>query len=241
MSTPPDLLRIYQHQPRKYHELVSREDYQGNLLASIMDVAPLDGKRVVELGAGTGRVTCLLAPRVASITAFDASEAMLKVAEHNLSETGCRNWTLAVADHRSLPAPTAGADIAISGWSICCLAVYSGDAWEKELQAGLDEMKRVVRPGGMVIIIETLGTGFSEPTPPEVLEAYYDRLGRSGFHSKWVRTDYRFRNREEAADLTRFFFGESPVSAITEAGGGFILPECTGVWWSVVDTARNMS
>jgi ubiquinone/menaquinone biosynthesis C-methylase UbiE len=127
------------------------------------------------------------------------------------------------------------ADIAISGWSICCLAVCSGAAWEKELDAGLQEMRRVITPGGTIILIETLGTGFPSPQAPEGLKAYYGLLSEKGFHSTWIRTDYRFRSREEAVDLTSFFFGDEPLSALRVEEHGAVLPECTGIWWTTRD------
>jgi len=231
----PDLFGIFQNQAPKYDVLVSREDYQQNLLPALTKITPFHGKRVVEFGAGTGRVTCLLAPIVESIVAFDSSDPMLKVVEEALREQKLDNWRLAVADHRHVPAASGMAQIAISGWSICCLAVYSGENWVRNLDEGLHEMKRVVEPDGMIVIIETLGTGFSSPHAPDGLKAYYGRLAEKGFRTTWIRTDYRFQSMEEARDLTTFFFGYEPVAAIRNSQDGFVLPECTGIWWTSAD------
>jgi len=231
----PDLMEIFQSQPDKYDVLVSREDYEGNLLPALIRITPLEGRKIVEFGAGTGRVTRLLAPTAASILAFDSSESMLGVAARTLRASGQRNWQVAVADHRKVPAPTGAADVVLSGWSICCLAVYSGASWERELDAGLREMKRVVAPGGMVIIIETLGTGYSSPHSPEGLTAYYGNLTGRGFQSSWIRTDYRFQSMAEAKDLTTFFFGSEPLATLRVVDGGVVLPECTGLWWIPAD------
>jgi ubiquinone/menaquinone biosynthesis C-methylase UbiE len=230
----PDLPAIYRDQAQKYDLLVEREDYRHNLLPVLTRIAPVDGARVVELGAGTGRVTRLLVPLARSVEAFDASSAMLAVAEARLRQLGRDNWRLAVADHRAVPAPSGGADVSISGWSICSLAVFTGTEWTPEVRAALAEMERVVSTGGTVIIIETLGTGTEVPRPPDALRDYYDLLSADGFAMSWIRTDYLFRDREEALDLTRFFFGEEPVSALREESGGVVLPECTGIWWKTV-------
>ena len=229
----PDLLQIYEKQPAKYDLLVSREDYEGNLLSTLREITPLPGMAVVEFGAGSGRVTRLLAPEVGTIAAFDSSRPMLGEAARRLAELGLSNWRLDAADHRRVPAPTGAADFAVSGWSICCLAVYSATNWENEVDAGLREMGRVTKHGGTIIIIETLGTGFREPRPPDPLIPYYARLAERGFRSRWIRTDYCFRNRAEAMDLTTFFFGDGPVASLQDIENGCVLPECTGIWWKL--------
>ena len=234
----PDLLEIFANQPAKYDLLVSREDYGGNLLPALRDITPFRGMRIVEFGAGSGRVTRLLAPEAQTIDAFDSSHPMLVEAGRRLGELGLANWRLDAADHRRVPAPTGAADVAISGWSMCCLAVYSAANWEHEVDAGLREMGRVTKPGGKIIIIETLGTGFQEPHPPEPLTAYYARLAEKGFQSRWIRTDYCFQSMAEAKDLTTFFFGDKPVAALQETGHGCVLPECTGIWWKL-NTAED--
>ncbi len=76
----PGLMDIFQTQAPKYDLLVSREDHQCNLLKCLRSIVSLEGKRVVELGAGTGRLTRQLAPLVQAIEAFDAAGPMLEVA-----------------------------------------------------------------------------------------------------------------------------------------------------------------
>ncbi len=231
----PDLFEIYRTQPARYDELVSREDWQGNLLPAIQAVAALDGAAVVELGAGTGRLTRLMAPYVRSVAAFDASRPMLEVAAERLSREGYSNCSVAFGDHRAVPAGTGLADIVIAGWTISSIAVSTQD-WEPQVRKALDEMTRVLKPAGVLIVIETLGTGYDEPNPPEVLRPYYQYLESCGFRRAWVRTDYRFRDLEEARGLTEFFFGQEPLGALRPVQGGVLLPECTGVWSSRRDS-----
>ena len=53
-----ELKEIYASRARDYERLVAREDYQGNILKALQDIRALAGLDVVELGAGTGRLTC---------------------------------------------------------------------------------------------------------------------------------------------------------------------------------------
>jgi ubiquinone/menaquinone biosynthesis C-methylase UbiE len=272
----PDLKDIYDRQADVYDELVAREDYQHNLIAAINRVRPATGLDVVELGAGTGRLTCMLAPVAKSVRAFDASPAMLAVAAAKLMATtetavattgtavattgtavattgtavaatktaraakpsaaakpqGSRvaNWQLRVADHGRLPLPDGVADLALAGWSLCYAALDHPDRWRETLAQALGEMQRVLRPGGTCLIIETLGTGFETPHPPDALKDYLNYLVEAGFHSEWIRTDYEFESLAEAERLIQFFFGDE-LAAQTVREQWQILPECTGLWW----------
>jgi ubiquinone/menaquinone biosynthesis C-methylase UbiE len=223
----PDHKSIYNKEADNYERLVSREDYQGHILESIRKVISIEGLDVVEMGAGTGRLTCMLAPFAKSIVAYDSAAAMLEVASQRLSNMGLKNWRTEVADHRSLPAQDNVADLAISGWSICYLVDWNRKDWQTELDKGLCEMERVVKPGGTMIIIETQGTGFETPHPPKHLLEYFPYLEKRGFSGTWFRTDYQFANKEEAHELTSFFFGEELAKQFSSE----YLPECTGLWW----------
>ena len=233
MPTEKEVYELYADQ---YERLIRREDYQGNLLAAIQDYFPLDKNlEVVELGAGTGRLTRLLAPRMKSIKAFDASPQMLEVAEKSLRELELANWEISAADHRQIPVADQSADLVISGWSFCYLAVWGGKKWKSALEDGLREIERILRPNGaarksMALIIESLGTGSGKPNPPKHLEAYFDWLTEAGFERGWTRTDYRFESLEEAIELSTFFFGEEMGQKVGE-NNWQILPECTGIWW----------
>ena len=229
----PSEKEVYESHADQYERLIQREDYQGNLLREIEKIVSLENIDVVEFGAGTGRLTRLLAPYVKSIKAFDASEHMLETAAESLREMGVTNWRAEVADHRHIPVEDASADLVISGWAFCYLAVWGGENWQSALQGGMNEIERILRPTGTVLIIETLGTGEEKPNPPEHLSNYFAWLADAGFERGWVRTDYRFESLEEAVDLSTFFFGEEMGEKVREKNWG-VLPECTGIWWRKV-------
>lgn len=226
----PEHQEIYQQYAQQYDRLVMREDYQQRILPAIEKILPLAELDVVELGAGTGRLTTLLAPQVHSIHALDASSAMLALAQNKLQAAGLYNWRIEVADHRQLPLPDSCASLVISGWSLCYLVDWNQASWRAEVEQALSEIRRILHPGGSLILLETLGTGFETPHPPAHLLDYYAMLAEIGFSSTWIRTDYRFESLAEALELARFFFGEELAAQIS-ASGSPILPECTGLWW----------
>jgi hypothetical protein len=90
-------------------------------------------------------------------------------------------------------------------------------------------MKRVLRPSGSIIILETLGKGYETPHPLDKLAAYYTYLEEAGFFSTWIRTDFQFKSLAEAEELTRFFFDDQLAESCQ--GRSCHPPECTGIWW----------
>jgi ubiquinone/menaquinone biosynthesis C-methylase UbiE len=229
---PDHFQNIYAQHADRYEALVLREDYQGNILRALDAIHPVAGAEVVEFGAGTGRLTLLLAPRVRSIRAHDGSAHMLEVATAKLQQTGLTNWKTGVADNASLPEADASADIAIEGWSFGHCVGWYPDSWRAEIGKALAEMRRILRPGGMMILLETMGTGSETPQPPNAgLAACYAWLeAEQGFSHRAIRTDYQFESLAEAESLTRFFFGDDMAEAVLQ-NRWMVLPECTGVWW----------
>ena len=225
----PDHRELYAKHADQYELLVSHEDYESNISRALNQITSFKEKDVIELGAGTGRLARLLAPAAKSIHALDASPNMLQVAAEKLGEEGFKNWIACAADHRYLPLPDHAADIVISGWSIVYLVVWYESTWRNELAKGLAEMGRILRPGGDMIILETLGTGHASPHPPDNLLEYFAFLEQEGFASSWIRTDYLFETQQEAEQIIRGFFGDEMVGEIL-VGEIITLPECTGLW-----------
>jgi len=225
--------KIYQSEGDRYEALISREDYQRNIPRAIDEIINIDGLDALDLGAGTGRLTLLLAPRLKSIRAFDTSAEMLRVCRERLMASGLSNWQVDVADHRQLPVQDHSVDLVVSGWSVSYLAVWNQENGGAELEKWLTEMKRVLRKDGTIILFESLGTGNEKPIRLEHVESTYQWLDANGFENKWIRTDYRFESVEEAADLAGFFFGEEMTAQVIDKQST-ILPECTGVWWRKV-------
>lgn len=222
--------KIYQSDGDRYEALISHEDYKGNIIQALEKIVNPDGLDILDLGAGTGRLAVMLAPRARSIRAFDVSEEMLRVCRRRLEAGGLSNWMVKVADHRHLPVEDGAADLVVSGWSVSYLAVWNPGTWRNELEKWMGEMKRVLRQGGHIVLFESLGTGNELPIKLEHLREYYSWLDEAGFHNKWFPTDYKFDSIEEAAELARFFFGDELGDKV-EANSWVILPECTGVWW----------
>src|SRR5687767_6372945 len=152
----PDNKTVYAHHGNEYEALIAREDYQGNILTALQNITSLEKRVVLDLGAGTGRLASMLVPLVSRVHAFDIAPDMLRVCHEKLLESGFSNWQAYIADHRQLPVKDHSTDLIVSGWSVSYLAVWNPDSWRAELEKAFEEMKRVLKGGGTIVLFESL-------------------------------------------------------------------------------------
>jgi ubiquinone/menaquinone biosynthesis C-methylase UbiE len=232
----PDQFIIYQQHADRYDLLKAREDYQQNLRPALSAIRSFDRADIIEWGAGTGWLSALVAAQARSLIACDLNPHMLRVAAKKYRSFDHLRWQIVSADHRRAPLPDRVADVALAGWTLCYLArKFIGDAWQSQMIAAVNEMQRVLRPGGTIIIVETLGTGTAEPaSPADWFADYYAYLENDlHFQSTWVRTDYQFASLDEAVDLLSFFWDDE-FGETARRNNWIVTPECTGMWWREV-------
>ena len=230
--TGVDFHQIYERHAGEYDAMVNAEDCDGNLLPALQAIAPLAGATVLEVGAGTGRVTRLLLDAGARVVASEPALAMLAVARRHTSHLPAARCVLLGADALALPVRTGWADVAIAGWALGHLRSWHAGAWRETITRALAELDRALRPGGTLVVIETLGTGEERPRPPspELAEYYAWLEGEQGMERLAIRTDYRFPDPQTAARATGFFFGGEFAARVQRENWSRI-PECTGLWW----------
>lgn len=223
-------IHIYTHRADAYHRFIAVEDVEGNLLKAIESVTPLQGKRLLDLGTGTGRLPLLLKDRAARIIGIDLHWDMLRQNDVQRAKVNGQ-WTLAQTDIRQLPVAPGTADIVTAGWAIGHFCGWYANDWQTQIDRAITEMQRVCTPGGVIIIFETLSTGSLTPAPPTpALASYYVWLETEwGFTRTTLSTDYQFENVEQAVEWTEFFFGPA-LSAQIRENNWARLPEWTGMW-----------
>ena len=121
---------------------------------------------VLDVATGTGDLAMAIATlNPQNITGIDISEKMLEVGRGKIAETGLGNLiTLIRADAEMIPFPDNSFD---------AVTVAFGVRNYENLELGLLEMLRVLKPGGVMLILE-----FSQPTafPMKQLYRIYSRL-----------------------------------------------------------------
>jgi ubiquinone/menaquinone biosynthesis C-methylase UbiE len=236
----PNRERLYLSDPGIYDRLIDHEDFQQNLHRRLNQICSFRGRHVADLGAGTGRIARMVAPVADHVLLTDKSEAMLRYASDKLRSLGCLNYTVCNCDIGTIPCDDSTLDVVVAAWTLSS-AVTRSENWRPILTQVLGEIGRVLKPGGIVVIIETLGTGAQYPRPPtDRLAAYYSELDRLGFCHSWIRTDYLFASVAEKEEVLTSFFELDELIDWEAAAGALTFPECTGIWWFKKSSGRGM-
>ena len=127
---------------------------------------------VVDVAGGTGALAALIAARGARAIVADLSYQMVRVGTQRVA--GRVDWT--VADALRLPLPDASVDAVTIAFGLRNL---------NDTHAGLEEFRRVVRPGGQLVVLE-----FSTPTNATFAQVYHRYLlGVLPQAARWVTSD----------------------------------------------------
>ncbi len=163
-------------------------------------------KRILDIASGTGDFAIAsLKLNPTEVVGMDISEGMLEVGRRKMKKKGVDNIvTMRLGDSEELPFDDNYFD---------ALTVGFGVRNYENLELGLSEMLRVVRPGGKIIILE-----FSKPKKFPVKQYY-------AFHSKYVIPFFGKRiSKEEKAytylpeSVAAFPEGKSFTDILTKVG-----------------------
>ncbi len=132
----------YWKTPEEYERLTVGEQVH----LGALDFARADGAVVLDAGAGTGRVTLPLARRAHEVYAMDPAPPLLRLLQSKLAAERVDNVDLVRGVFRHVPLPDNSVDAVVS-----CSAFGSQEA--RGGQCGLEELQRVTRPGGRIVIM----------------------------------------------------------------------------------------
>lgn len=137
--------------------------------------------RVLDLGAGGGRHTLLMAGKGFQVVALDVSETALRILDSRVREAGLRNVALVRHEMGQLPFVDGYFDGVVS-----TNVLHHGRA--ADVKAAFEEVRRVVRKGGAGLFV-----------------VISDRDFRFGDGRKLERNTYVFTQGEEKGIIHHFF------------------------------------
>ncbi|MBN2045617.1 MAG: class I SAM-dependent methyltransferase [Anaerolineales bacterium] len=226
MDPKDHFMQIYRLHGTTYHELISYEDTDGNLRPSLTKITSFASKSILDLGTGTGRIPLLFPD--SNITGVDLHWEMLI---ENQRQQRPDPRPLVQGDMRILPFSNNCFEIVTAGWALGHFTGWFGDQWQQHMEQVLNEVSRVLKPEGWLVILETMTTGSHTPAPPsEGLATYYRWLEEDlGFETHVIQTDYLFDDLSQATRYAQFFFGIDLAKKVRKHNW-VRLPEWTGIW-----------
>ena len=93
-------------------------DPEGAHLASLRGLADFQGRRVLEMGCGEGRLTRGIAAEAAFVLAFDPAEDSVLEARTSLTPDVADRVEFRVASAESLEVPHGAFDLVVFSWSL---------------------------------------------------------------------------------------------------------------------------
>ncbi len=133
---------------------------QAAVLAWVDDLALAPGSRALEIGCGAGFTSIELAMRGFHVHAIDSSEAMVQQARRNAIESGTDDLLeVDVGNVYAMPFEDGSFDLVIA------IGVFP---WLAQAELAIQEMGRVTRTGGYVILTTANWTGLPDFLDPQL-------------------------------------------------------------------------
>jgi SAM-dependent methyltransferase len=197
-------------------------------------LGPADWGDVVDIGCGNGFHLPEFARRARRVVGVEPHPGLAATAARRVA--GRPNVTVRQGTAQALPLPDSSLDLAHARW-----AYFFGPGCEP----GLREMERVLRRGGLAVVLDHDGTRSSIGRwfaaglvadglrhDPAALELFW---GRRGFARRRLDIRWHFTSR---AELTAVLSIEFPAAVVTEAlrevderGAGWDVDAAVNLWW----------
>lgn len=140
--------RVYSAYSRVYDRVFGRV-FQDSRVVLAGAIQPRPGESVLEVGVGTGLLLPLYAGRC-RVTGIDLSDGMLAKARERVAELGLQGVALEQMDAGAMTFADDSFDIAVAAYVVTAVPDH---------RAVMNEMIRVVRPGGRILLLNHFVNG----------------------------------------------------------------------------------
>jgi len=219
---------IWRH-PATYEIENRAVDPDGRLWAAMRARADWRGRTVLDLGCGTGFHLPVFAADARTVIGVEPHPSLLRMAQRRTR--GLENVRLELGTAQRIPLPDRSVDVVHARW-----AYFFGPGCEP----GLAELARVVRPGGIAMVIDndgsrsTFGAWFRRgyprlPSPTEI-ERFWTV---QGWAADKVDMGWRFETREDFEAVVRIEFPPAAAEEIIAHHPGVEVDYAVNLWSKV--------
>lgn len=189
------------HWPEVYETENRAQDVSGEIWRALSEVADWTGRDVLDIGCGTGFHLPRFAATARYVTGVEPHAPLVARAKARVA--GRRNIDVLLGPAQRLPLPDASVDVVHAR-----TAYFFGPGCEP----GLAEAERVLRPGGMLVIVDLdvrhrpYGDWMRADLPaydPFEVDRFFTRMG---FDCRSVETRWRFADRASLESVLRIEF-----------------------------------
>jgi ubiquinone/menaquinone biosynthesis C-methylase UbiE len=189
------------HWPETYEMENRAQDVDGNVWRVLASVADWSGRDVVDIGCGSGFHLPRFAATARHVTGVEPYEPLVMLAKERVANLP--GVSVALGSAQRLPLPDASVDVAHAR-----TAYFFGPGCEQ----GLAETDRVLRPGGVLAIVDLdtrhqpYGDWMRADMPkydPFEVDLFFTRMGFSRHN---VETRWRFADRASLESVLRIEF-----------------------------------
>ncbi|WP_307835845.1 class I SAM-dependent methyltransferase [Phycicoccus sonneratiae] len=202
-------------------------DRAGVIDRAIDALHPLRGADLLDVGCGTGFHLPRFAERGARVLGVEPHLPLVRRAANRLRARGSRARVVA-GDAEALPLGAGSVDVVHARW-----AYFFGPGCEP----GLDELARVLRPGGVACLVDndatrsTFGAWFSRAYPaydPVAVQRFWDR---QGFTTQALTIEWRFERREDLEAVVRIELPPGPADEVLASHEGLVVDYAVALRW----------
>ncbi len=197
------IIRFYGSEHPEMFEIERRCMDRDGMVIRHLDRELPDGL-VLDVGAGNGFTAIRLCSATRKVIALEPDAGMI-------DRTVPMMWVKGIA--QALPFEESTFDAAYATW-----AFFFADV--PDIDKGLNELNRVVKKGGKLIIVDNAGEDEFSWLAGKSMGSNPDWWRDRGFEQTLIHTSFRFDSLEEANRLLRFYFGDeaSSKNSKTEVG-----------------------
>lgn len=191
----------------------ARPSYPAELIDDVVAFVPTPAPDVLEVGAGTGKATLMLAARETDVVAIEPGDGMVKVLRRNCA--GLDNVTIDQTSFEEFEPAGRTFDV-----------VAAAQSWHWVSGDRYDRAASLLRPDGAIALFWNLATLRDSPLRRAITAAYRDHASGSSLHvPPTVYDSYDAEHRTWAAEI--------------DASGRFGSVVRRTYWWSATYDGRE--